>query len=543
MQKIISSRLAWTAAFLLTAINTYSFADRQLPSIMIPELKAELLLTDAEIGFLFGTVFAIFFGIATVIFGRLADTSYRKNVLIFAIIMWSVLTGLCGIAQQFWDLIIFRIGVGVGEAALGPIALVVFAAYFTKEKLPLALGIWGTGPFLGSALAGWGGAAIITNMDLAKPYLGVFSDFSDWRLTFFLFALPGLLFALALKFLPFPESSKEENKEQNLKKDNSHYLNYLLNPTGRTTRMDFNLQYLTITLISAIVFYLAIVLQLMILAGIVLIVSLYISIVIHIRRCHDSNKTGWLVLIPGISLYCFFKKGDPDNNRWGSIKVIKEDSFQFFFLKAWKFFLLMFIGVTITGLVGYSVLAWGIEMLVRVHDIPKTIAGQNFGIFNIFLGIGGSIGAGIIASRMIEKGIINAHLRIAGIFVILLWLSLLLFTLSFNPLYSQIGLGGMILFMSCGPGLYGAAFQSASPINLRGRTAAIYYISANVIGFALGPFALGFLNDFIFNEANGYDQTGIRYSLLWLGVILYPIAAVCFYKASKLFMPLQAEAQ
>ena len=60
-----------------------------------------------------------------------------------------------------------------------------------------------------------------------------------------------------------------------------------------------------------------------------------------------------------------------------------------FFKKAWKFFLLMFIGVTITGLVGYSVLAWGIEMLVRVNDITKTIAGQNFGIFNIFLGIGG----------------------------------------------------------------------------------------------------------------------------------------------------------
>ena len=83
MQRIISSRLAWTAAILLTAINTYSFADRQLPSIMIPELKAELLLTDAQIGFLFGTVFAIFFGIATVIFGKLADTPYRKNVLIF----------------------------------------------------------------------------------------------------------------------------------------------------------------------------------------------------------------------------------------------------------------------------------------------------------------------------------------------------------------------------------------------------------------------------------------------------------------------------
>ena len=79
----VSSKLAWTAAIFLTAINTYSFADRQLPSIMIPELKSELLLTDAQIGFLFGTVFAIFFGIATLIFGRLADTPYRKNVLIF----------------------------------------------------------------------------------------------------------------------------------------------------------------------------------------------------------------------------------------------------------------------------------------------------------------------------------------------------------------------------------------------------------------------------------------------------------------------------
>ena len=65
LQKL-SSTLAWTAAFLLTAINTYSFADRQLPSIMIPELKAELLLTDAQIGFLFGTVLAIFFGIRQV---------------------------------------------------------------------------------------------------------------------------------------------------------------------------------------------------------------------------------------------------------------------------------------------------------------------------------------------------------------------------------------------------------------------------------------------------------------------------------------------
>ena len=70
-----------------------------------------------------------------------------------------------------------------------------------------------------------------------------------------------------------------------------------------------------------------------------------------------------------------------------------------------------------------------------------------------------------------------------------------------------------------------------------------HLISANVIGFALGPFSLGFLNDYIFNAKNGYDETGIRYSIFWLGFILYPIAVMSFYKASQLFLPLQREVE
>ena len=182
----VSSKLAWTAAFFLTAINTYSFADRQLPSIMIPELKAELLLTDAQIGFLFGTVFAIFFGIATLIFGRLADTQYRKNVLIFAILMWSVLTGLCGIAQQFWDLIIFRIGVGVGEAGCSPPAHSMIADYFPANKRSTALGIYSLGiPFgimFGLFAGGW------------------INEVFGWRLAFFVVGIPGILLAFIFRF-------------------------------------------------------------------------------------------------------------------------------------------------------------------------------------------------------------------------------------------------------------------------------------------------------------------------------------------------------
>ena len=428
-----SSRLAWTSATILTLVSILSFADRQIPSIMIPELKADLILSDTQIGFLFGTVFAIFFGIASLIFGWLADKANRKTVLFLAILGWSVLTGLCGLAQQFWDLAIFRIGVGIGEAALGPIAYSVMAGFFPKEKLPVALGIFGTAPFLGSALAAWGGAALITNFSILKIYLGPLADLADWRLTFLTFGVIGLIISLSVKILPIPKRKLVPNTEK-------------------------------------------------------------------------------IYLAPYLK-------------------------------KAWKFLFLMFLGVTITGLVGYAVLAWGIEILVRVHEIPKAVAGKYFALFNIIFGIGGSLGAGLIASSLIKKGILNAHLRLAAFMVILIWLSLIPFTIGSSITLSLAGLAGMILFMSCGPGLYGSAIQNASPDQLRGRTASFYFISANVVGFALGPFSLGFLNDYIFNAENGYDKTGIRYSMFWLGIILYPIAVMCFFKASKLFLPLQREVE
>ena len=419
----VSSKMAWIAVFFITTINTLSFADRQLPSIMIPELKADLLLTDTQIGFLFGTVFAIFFGIASLVFGILADKGNKRTILFWTIFMWSILTGLSGFAQQFWDLIIFRIGVGVGEAALGPIALAILAGFFTKEKLPLALGIFGSGPFLGSALAAWGGGAVITNMSIARPFLGPLSDLESWRLTFLVFAFLSLIFAFLIRFLPMPKDEINKNK-----------------------------------------------------------------------------------------------------NEKPVLPFIKE---------AWKFFAFMFLGVTMTGIIGYSVLAWGVEMLVRVHELPKSYAGQNFGLFNIIFGLGGSLGFGLIASTYMSKGIKNANLLLAPITLFFCWVSLIIFSLASNAIYAQLGLIGLIFFMSAGPGLYGSAVQNASPINLRARTASIYYISANVIGFALGPFALGFLNDNFFNY-----EDGIKYSLLTLGIIAYPIAGFCFWYAAKLILPL-----
>ena len=224
--------------------------------------------------------------------------------------MWSILTGLSGFAQQFWDLIIFRIGVGVGEAALGPIALAILAGFFTKEKLPLALGIFGSGPFLGSALAAWGGGAIITNISVARPFLGPLSNLADWRLTFLIFAFFSLILALLIRFLPMPKDEVEKNQIEN-------------------------------------------------------------------------------PVLP-------------------------------FIKKAWKFFAFMFLGVTMTGIIGYSVLAWGVEMLVRVHDLPKSYAGQNFGLFNIIFGIGGSLGFGLLASSFMTKGIKNANLLIAANYSFLL---------------------------------------------------------------------------------------------------------------------------
>ena len=196
-----SSRYLWYVVALLTVASTLSFIDRQILNVMIGPIKRDLGgLTDTEISLIIGLAFSLIYTIVTVPLARLADHRSRRNIIAAGIFAWSAMTALAGMANTYWQLFAARMGVGVGEAALGPASTSMLADFFEDNQLPLAYGIVGTAPFIGTGLASIVGGPLIdyleTQPNLVLPFFGeVFS----WQTVLIVVGLPGLLIA-ALMF-------------------------------------------------------------------------------------------------------------------------------------------------------------------------------------------------------------------------------------------------------------------------------------------------------------------------------------------------------
>ncbi|MGC6471404.1 MAG: spinster family MFS transporter [Parvibaculales bacterium] len=170
----------------LVAVYTFNFIDRQILSILIEPVKADLGLSDTAMGLLTGFAFAAFYVTLGIPIARFADRANRRNLIAGAISIWSLFTALSGLAQNFWHLLIARIGVGVGEAGCSPPAHSMIADYYPADQRATALGIYSLGiPFgimFGLFAGGW------------------INEFFGWRMAFFVVGLPGLLLALLVRF-------------------------------------------------------------------------------------------------------------------------------------------------------------------------------------------------------------------------------------------------------------------------------------------------------------------------------------------------------
>ena len=118
---------AWYVVLVLMVCYTLSFIDRQILSLLVAPIKQDLGISDTRIGLLQGLAFAIFYTLLGLPMGRIADRSSRRNLIAVGIFFWSLMTGLCSVAKSFWSLFLARMGVGVGEATLGPSAFSMIA--------------------------------------------------------------------------------------------------------------------------------------------------------------------------------------------------------------------------------------------------------------------------------------------------------------------------------------------------------------------------------------------------------------------------------
>ncbi|MBL0938015.1 MAG: MFS transporter [Gemmatimonadaceae bacterium] len=196
-QPVISSTHAWYAVLVLTLANVSGFVDRQILSLLTVPLKRDLQLTDTQVSLLIGLGFAVFYSVLGLPIGRWVDRGVRPRIVALGAALWSVMTLLTGITRGYGQLFAARIGVGVGEATLGPAAVSIIADQFPREKLGTAMSTYMVGTFAGSGVAYALGAYIVGRVDqpgmITLPIVG---EIFPWQTVFFWIGAPGLLISL-----------------------------------------------------------------------------------------------------------------------------------------------------------------------------------------------------------------------------------------------------------------------------------------------------------------------------------------------------------
>ena len=196
---------AWYMVSLLTIAYVVSFVDRNILGLLIDPIKADLDLSDFEIGLLLGPAFAIFYATMGLPLGYLADRRRRTWLVAAGIALWSAATAFSGLARSFVQLFVARMSVGIGEATLSPCAMSLISDAFPEERRGKPIGLYSSAISLGSGLAALLGAGVLAwagSADTSSwPVLGALAP---WQIAFLTVGVPGLALAVLFVFVREP---------------------------------------------------------------------------------------------------------------------------------------------------------------------------------------------------------------------------------------------------------------------------------------------------------------------------------------------------
>lgn len=195
----------WTL-FVLTAAYVLAFIDRQIISLLVEPMRADLQISDFQIGLLQGLAFAIFYTVMGIPIARLSDRHNRKKIIAAGIFFWSLMTVATGTAKNYTLLFLYRMGVGVGEAALSPAAFSILSDSFPPARAARAMAIYTLGTTFGAGLAYVIGGVVVEIVSTADTLrLPVLGEIAPWQAAYILVGLPGLLLVPVILALVEPQ--------------------------------------------------------------------------------------------------------------------------------------------------------------------------------------------------------------------------------------------------------------------------------------------------------------------------------------------------
>ncbi|MFP6807616.1 MAG: MFS transporter [Pseudomonadales bacterium] len=481
----------------LVIVYIFNFIDRQILSILAEDIKADLGITDAEIGFLYGTAFAVFYAVFGIPLGRLADTWVRKSLISIGLMFWSVMTALSGTARSFGMLAGYRIGVGIGEASATPAAFSMLSDYFPPKLRTTALAVYSSGVYIGGGIGIFLGGVILDSWSTLYPDTSLAPmQLKGWHVAFFIVGLPGLLMALWVWTLKEPMRGQSEG---------------IITPPHPHP---FREAWMELSAILPIVHFYRLVSLGSGAKGVIInmIMGMSIAALAYFLYLQTGTAAQWVALGIGVYAACC----------WAQSLALRDYATYSMIFRC-KSIMFSAIAFPCMAFVTYGLGFWGPPFFQRVHGVSASEAGMILGMSSAIGGWAGVTIGGIVADKLRERNV-RAKLYVGVASVVLSVPSAIGFILSDDVTTAYVF---NFLFSLTSPLWVGPAAATINDLvmpRMRAIASAFYIMMVTFIGLALGPYTMGQISDAL-NNSGQSSADALTTGMLW-GVSAYVMALI-----------------
>ncbi|WP_417320084.1 MFS transporter [Emcibacter sp.] len=515
----LGGKAAWYALTLIGLCQAMSMVDRQILAILMPRIKADLNIGDAEMGLLYGTVFALFYAVFSLPLGRLADGWIRTKLLGFSIIGWSVMTALGGLANGFGLLAISRLGVGVGEASVQPAGMSIATDMFPKKQRGTITAIIAASIAFGLGAALAVGGAVADAWDGAFPPGSEPLGFKGWQVAFLVASLPGFILGYLMLRMQEPRRGLADGIDHH---DDPH---------------PFRESWLTLaSILPGLVWATMARLRargrdwLVNIGGLAVIVLISLGMVHWTNGMRETNPVAlavggfefggnelqWMVI--GFGSYvilCWMQ----------SLKLRDKPSFEL--IVKTPSMIMVIIIVALQTIINYGVMAWTATHLIQAFGQKPAEVGIMFGPMIAAIGMIGPLIAGPVsdwANNRFKSG--RLYVTFASLAVSLPLAIITFNTTSVGMFYLSFACYGLILTMWLPP-FYATLMDLVLP-RMRGTVMSYYILTMTIFGLGLGPYVIGLMSDI-----NGGDLAAAILNLYWISPFLIALTAFLIRRLPK----------
>lgn len=495
----------WYVVSVLVLVYVFNILDRQILSILAERIKADLAISDAQMGFLYGTAFAVFYALFGIPLGRLADLWNRTSLISIGLAFWSLMTALSGLARGFGDLAIARVGVGVGEASATPASHSLIADYFPAARRATALAFYSTGIFIGAGLGlglgGWTVDAWDAAWAGAAPPLGL----RGWQVAFFAVGSPGLLLSLWVSRLREPVRGAADGilaaPHPHPFREFAAELRAVLPPLTvlQLVRLHAGPRVLGTNLLGAVA-----------IAGAAWLVTAAVG-----------NPAQWISI--AIGLYAAVS--------WSQALRLRDPVSHALIFRT-RSLAYATLGVAFIACTAHNIGFWAAPFFIRVHGASETEVGLALGAAHALGGWVGVTLGGVLADRFRQRTVYGRLSIMIVAAALPIPLGLWMLTTATTSLAYALNLPIFVLTgIWIGPAI--STIQDLVLPRMRATASAVYMLFVSFLGLSLGPYLVGRLSVAL-GDLRAAMLVGLTPNVLALGLLLLACRYIAADEASRL---------